>query len=127
MKRIFSSTLLIFGMMLSSCLGQPNPSLSPEKFSEKSKGEKVLLLDVRTPKEYNDGHLKGAVLINYLGNDFTQEVSKLDKSKPVYIYCRSGSRSSDAQGEMLKMGFTNVINLEGGIMAWEKAGLPIEK
>ena len=86
-----------------------------------------LVLDVRTPGEYSKGHIKNSMLIDYLDDSFAERVSKLDKNKTVYVYCHSGGRSSEAQQEMQKQGFRNVINLEGGITAWEKAGLPVEK
>ena len=128
MKYFLSLALLFCGTMLSFCDSQPaNISLEPKVFAEKLSGENVFLLDVRTPEEYNEGHLKGATLINYYDNNFSEEVSKLDKNKTVYVYCRSGKRSSEAQKKMLKKGFYSVINLDGGIIAWQKAELPVEK
>ena len=81
---------------------------------------------MRTPEEYNEGHLKGATLINYRDENFAEQVSKLDTSKTVYLYCRSGNRSSGAQEMMLKQHFKKVVNLKGGIVDWEKARLPLE-
>lgn len=85
------------------------------------------LLDVRSSEEYAEGHLRGAINIDVQEPDFQAEASsQLEKDKPVYVYCRSGRRSLLA-GEMLaKDGYT-VVDLDGGILGWEKAGLPIVK
>lgn len=101
--------------------------MQPKEFSQKCYSENTILLDVRTPEEYAEGHLKGATLINYLDQkNFNDQVAKLDKNKTVYVYCRSGGRSGYSQEIMLKQGFKSVINLDGGIDAWKKAGLPVE-
>ena len=87
----------------------------------------IQLIDVRTPGEYETGHLKNAVNININGDDFEQQLAKLDKTRPVMVYCRSGGRSSSAANKMEAMGFTEVYNMDGGIMQWRDAGKPVEK
>jgi len=77
------------------------------------------ILDVRTPKEYAEGHINGSVNINYFDKDFKDQVGKLDSSKPVYVYCHSGGRSSKAMSIMKGEGFTTVYNLTGGYSAWK--------
>ena len=80
---------------------------------------KVQLVDVRTKREYNAGHIKGAINIDFFDRlNFNQNFEKLDKNKPVYIYCQSGNRSQNAAKKLVKMGFTNVLDLRGGFMAW---------
>ena len=117
----------LFLVSLFSCNAQTGPALQPKEFSEKCYTENTILLDVRTPEEYAEGHLKGATLINYLDQkNFNDQITKLDKNKTVYVYCRSGGRSGYSQEIMLKQGFKSVINLDGGIDAWKKAGLPVE-
>lgn len=76
------------------------------------------LIDVRTPEEFKNGHLKGAVNLNYNDPDFASEINKLDKSKPAFVYCLSGGRSSSAAAEMRKAGFSQVLELKGGITQW---------
>ena len=125
-KYFFSIILIFLGLVTDSCNSQSLPSLPPDEFAEGLKKENVILLDVRTPDEYLESHLKGAVQIDYREDDFAEQVSELDTTKTVYVYCRSGSRSAGAQELMLKQNFRNVINLKGGILAWKKAGLPIE-
>ncbi len=99
--------------------------ISPEELD--SKIDNIQLIDVRTPKEYKEGHLKNAVNINYYDNDFLDEMSKLDKSKELYIYCHSGNRSGKAAKKLGKMGFTKVYDLEGGITNWNKKSLEVIK
>ncbi len=89
--------------------------------------KEVVLIDVRTPDEFNQGHLEGADLINFYGANFQDEVAKLDKEKEYVIYCRSGGRSGKAVNMMQQMGFKNVHNMSGGILAWNRANLKTVK
>jgi len=78
-----------------------------------------VILDVRTPEEYEEKHIPNSKLINVQEpQSFVDEVEKLDKSKSYYLYCRSGGRSATACNIMEQMGFTDVANLEGGITEW---------
>jgi len=83
-----------------------------------------ILLDVRTPDEFNEGHLSNAININFNDDNFNTEVSKLNKEKAIMIYCLSGGRSSSAASEMGKHGFNIIYNLKGGILAWRNANKP---
>ncbi len=98
--------------------------LEPQEF-QKILGE-ATLVDIRTPEEFAEGHLKGAVLINYKKRTFPDYINVIDKEKPVAIYCRSANRSGKAAYIMQNLGFKKVYDLAGGIKAWKKAGLPIE-
>ena len=90
--------------------------------------EKVQLLDVRTEEEWNEGHLEGAVRVDYTQKGFTEKVVKaVDPKKPVLVYCRSGNRSGKASKAMEKLGFSEIRDLKGGITAWEKAGKKVVK
>lgn len=87
--------------------------------------EGVQLVDVRTPEEYTEGHIKDAKNINVFDTDFIEKAMKsLDTSKPVAVYCRSGKRSADAAQKLSEKGFS-VTNLKGGILAWKAKPLPI--
>lgn len=80
----------------------------------------AFLLDVRTPEEMEEGFIPGAVNIDiYLGQEFLDEVGKLDKEKNYYVYCRSGNRSGQACAIMNSLGFANAYNLMGGFNEWE--------
>ncbi|MCZ8355176.1 MAG: rhodanese-like domain-containing protein [Cyclobacteriaceae bacterium] len=96
-------------------------------FEKLTKDKNVFLLDVRTPNEYKNGHLKGATLIDFYQSDFKQKLAKLDKQKTILVYCKSGGRSNNTGTILKEMGFKDVYDLQGGITAWEKAGKPIEK
>ena len=102
-------------------------TVSPDQFKQGLQQGNVQLVDVRSAEEYAEGHLEGAVNIDVQEPEFQAETSReLQKEKKVYVYCRSGRRSLLA-GEMLaKDGFT-VVDLDGGILAWIKAGLPVVK
>lgn len=88
--------------------------------------EKVIL-DVRTPSEFNSGHLAQALLMNVNDKNFTQQISTLPKDKPVYVYCAAGVRSNKAAKILRQQGFTHVFELSGGIQAWQAAGKPVIK
>lgn len=80
----------------------------------------VLLLDVRTPEEYKQGHLPGAKNIDFQSDDFQEKIDKLPKDQPVYLYCRSGNRSAKATSLIREMGFPHTYDMEGGFLKWEK-------
>jgi len=82
------------------------------------------VLDVRTPEEWAEGIINGAIKMNYYDKDFSKQLDKLDKTKPVYVYCKVGGRSGSAAKELEKKGFKLVYNLDGGIKAWDKEGYP---
>ncbi len=86
----------------------------------------LVILDVRTPREFDAGRIKGAINIDFWGPMFEESVSLLDK-KPVYlVYCTSGVRSGGAMKKMRKLGFTRIYNMNGGMFGWRAAGLPTE-
>lgn len=106
-----------------------NPSLetvSPEEFRNKlAEDSSAYLLDVRTPEEFSAGHLEGAHLLNWLDlQTFKRNVENLDKSKAIYVYCRSGRRSNEAGRYLVEKGY-KVVDMDGGILAWEEAGFPV--
>lgn len=84
------------------------------------------LIDVRTEGEYNSGFISNAKNINFNNPNFANEISKLDKNKPVYLYCLSGGRSGNALSMLQQQGFKEVYNLQGGIMAWKASNKKIE-
>lgn len=80
--------------------------------------EQVQLIDVRTPEEFKEGHIKGAENIDFLAEGFLPKFERFDKNKPLYIYCRSGNRSAKAAAKLSEMGFSQIIDLKGGYKAW---------
>jgi rhodanese-related sulfurtransferase len=92
--------------------------LSSEDFKAQSENKKVQLIDVRTPKEYKSGHIKGAKNIDFFSRKFNIDFGKLNRSKAVYVYCRSGSRSRQTSNKLAAMGFTEIYDLKGGILKY---------
>lgn len=93
--------------------------LSPAEFREKVTKSKVQLIDVRTPGEFQSGAIKGAKNANLFNqNQFKAVVEKFDKEKPIYLYCQSGNRTRSASSLLVKMGFTDIYDLRGGIMSY---------
>jgi len=100
-------------------------TVSTAEFSELIKDSTMQLLDVRTPNEYAEGHLAGALLVDVHDSNFLPQVQeKLSSERPVAVYCRSGRRSAQAARSMVKAGY-QVFNLRGGIMAWQGDGRPV--
>ncbi len=131
MKKLLSVIFLLTTITyLGSCQNAGpgvKENLSADQFEAKLKGADVQLIDVRTPGEYEEGHLKDAVNIDINSGDFEQKLAKLDKNKPVLVYCLSGGRSGSAAGILNGMGFKEVYNLNGGIMSWNNAGKPTQQ
>lgn len=101
--------------------------VKPTVFSEKMAEHKGQLVDVRTPMEYKQGYIKDAINIHLYDKDFEERVEQLDKTKPVYVYCKAGGRSAEAVAIMKEKGFTSIIELDGGMDAWTEAKKPVVK
>lgn len=87
----------------------------------------VVLLDVRSPEEFAQGHIAGATNLNYRAKDFVEKVAQLDKSKTYLVYCAIGGRSMGACEKMAKLDFSRLYNLDGGISRWQREGKKVEK
>lgn len=124
--------LLVFFLAITTiyCNAQQNKGVElvkPAEFAQKLNSGEGQLIDVRTPKEYKSGYIKGAVNMHLYDNDFEQRIDTLDKNKPVYVYCKVGGRSAEAVTIMKNKGFRHIIELDGGMDAWNEAKLPITK
>ncbi|MBT2557603.1 rhodanese-like domain-containing protein [Hymenobacter sp. ISL-91] len=95
-------------------------NLTPAEFSAALRQPGALLLDVHRPDEFASGHLPGALNIDVTSPDFGPRVAALDKSAPLYVYCRSGARSATAAGQLTKAGFAQVHNMLGGVLDWSE-------
>ena len=104
-----------------------NKKLIATDFKVKIDNNNLQLVDVRTPEEFNEGHIKNAGNIDFYESDFLTQMNKLDKTKPLYIYCRSGGRSGKAAIQLKEQGFTEVYDLQGGILDWGKNNFEIVK
>ena len=87
----------------------------------------LVVLDIRTPEEFNDVRLAGAINVDYYDADFDDQLDALDKNDPYVMYCRSGNRSSDAIKTMKELGFVEVYEIDGGIVNWYDSGFPVEQ
>ncbi|WP_299106518.1 rhodanese-like domain-containing protein [uncultured Tenacibaculum sp.] len=119
MKRII--VLVGLFLLMLSCISQDKQvkQVSVNNLQEVLSTNKAQLLDVRTPKEWEQGIIEGAIKINLFEENFEEEVlEKLTKEKPVYVYCRTGGRSSKASELLLKNGF-EVYNVAGGYNEWK--------
>jgi rhodanese-related sulfurtransferase len=108
-----------------SSSNEATKKVDPVEFSEVIAQPGVIILDVRTPEEFNAGHIENAININVADSNFSSEVSKLDKNATVAVYCRSANRSAVATKEMAELGFTDMYDMQGGIIDWEAAGGPV--
>lgn len=121
---IFLIAVIILGAACSDSQSQ-STNLSPTEFAERIKQlPSSAVVDVRTPEEYSKGHLQKSQNINWKGSEFDTQISQLDKSKPVFVYCLSGGRSAAAATKMRAQGFKEVYELDGGIIKWRAASLP---
>jgi len=122
MKNWIKIIAMVFTLFISGTTLAQTPGFHDVKvaeFEKLAKAGKGTILDVRTPKEYAEGHVNGSVNINYFDKDFKDQVGKLESTKPVYVYCHSGGRSSKAMNIMKSQGFTTIYNLTGGYAAWK--------
>lgn len=124
MKSILISFLSI---LLTASAGLAQTQLSTDDFQNKLNATKqAQLLDVRTPEEYKQGHLEKAENIDYKNAAFQEQVEKLDKNKPVFVYCLAGGRSAAAAKVLHEKGFTNVYDMQGGYLKWTSTGKLID-
>lgn len=100
-------------------------NLDAAGFQAKTQEAGVLVLDVRTRGEFNEGHIANAINIDVESDTFLNEIAQLDKSKTYAVYCRSGRRSADAVAKMSNEQFTSLFNLNGGILDWQSAGYSV--
>ena len=124
MKKVFA--LIASVLLLAGCSSSTGAiDLGVSEFSTKVAEAGVITLDVRTPIEFGEGHIEGARLIDFQSGNFENEIAALDKNATYAVYCRSGNRSGQAVKVMQEAGFTNVYNMNGGVIDWANAGLPL--
>lgn len=110
---------------LSNLFGPSVPTITASELNEKLKfGKHPLVLDVRQPEEFRTGHISGAKLIPL--NELQRRIKELPKGREIVCVCASGNRSTSAAKTLAKEGYT-VLNLSGGMTAWRKAKLPVQK
>ena len=144
MKSISITTLFVLSFLFFSCTPKAQTStpttkttqkkattntienLNPAAFQNAVKGGDIQLIDVRTEREFKQGHIKGAIFYDYYKRaTFMTNMNTLDKSKPVYIYCLTGSRSRSTAQKLKRAGFSKVYDLTGGVKNWYRSGLQL--
>jgi rhodanese-related sulfurtransferase len=127
MKKLSLLSLLLVMLVAVYSFTQQQPLLvSPINFQNQL-NENVVLIDVRTAEEFNNGHLENALNIDYYNANFIEDINRLNKEKKVMVYCKSGGRSAGAVTILKQNGFKNIVELDGGYIAWSKANLPTKK
>jgi phage shock protein E len=89
--------------------------------------KKVVVIDVRTPKEFSEGHIAGATNIDFRAEDFGKRIGQLDKNKAYLVHCAAGGRSTQSLATFKKQEIRSIYHLDGGFNGWKKEGLPVEK
>ena len=136
MKKYLKLSIIVFVTLIGVSCNNSKPSkkvtkngeiniVTPQEF--KNKLENNILVDVRTPKEFQQGHIEGAVNINLFDKTFLDQFTKFKKTDPIFIYCRSGNRTSSARKKLANIGFTKIYDLHGGITNWYKNNFKIVK
>ncbi len=103
------------------------PKEGYELIQKNKNNPNFVILDIRTPEEFESGYIEGAININYHSDTFVEDLDKLDKNKTYFVYCRTGRRSSDAADIMTKQGFKEIYRINGDIVKWKSEGLPVAK
>lgn len=122
--------LLTFVALVGACGGDTEAGVrvvSPETAADtlENPPEGLVVLDVRTPEEFEEVRIDGATMIDFYELDFADQIGDLDPDQPYLLYCRSGNRSGQTRALMEDLGFTNVIDIEGGILNWLEDGQPV--
>jgi len=123
----FAGFLVAFLLVAGACTsGTQKDALDPEEFKQKLEHKDAVLIDVRTPEEFGEGFIAGALLVNFEDTAFQNTILfTVPKDADVLLYCRSGNRSAQAKSLMLSLGYKSVAHLRGGLQAWTAAQLPL--
>jgi len=129
MNRYLVILLVVATVFSYSCKDKADNEIqivTAEEMQELTQLEDVQLVDIRTPEERKEGFIANSQNIDYLSPNFDEEIEKLDKSKPVIVYCKSGNRSAKCVAKMKDAGFVKIYDLDGGIAKWKYKGFEIK-
>lgn len=125
-KNLLAGMVICCGLTVPAAAQQPASvarDVSAEQFrTDIDQRQDEQLLDVRTPREWQSGVIGGAVLADITAAGFAEKADRLDRKRPVLVYCHSGGRSRRAMAMLQEMGFREIYNLTGGITAWRAKG-----
>ena len=139
MKHTAITCTLVFLMLISGFILPANSqqnkteivNVSPNqaaKLIDQKKGDSdFVILDIRTPGEYQAGHIPGAIMIDYYSNNYVDQINQLDKSKSYLVHCRSGNRSGRSMEMFRKLKFNKIYHMSSGIIGWNSEGLKLIK
>ncbi|MBP7738821.1 MAG: rhodanese-like domain-containing protein [Spirochaetes bacterium] len=105
---------------------QIGPNEASELIRSNAGNRNFVILDIRTPGEYREGHIANSVLLDYHSPDFREGLKALDRNRTYFVYCRSGNRTGRAVDIMKDLGFTRIYELRGGIRSWLSSGLTLQ-
>ena len=123
MRYLCTLIMLVLVQSLALAAGDVTTTEAARLVTKKS----TIVLDVRTPAEYADGHLRRARLMDFYAKDFWTQVATLPKDATIVVYCKSGRRSKDTETKLASMGYSHVVNMLGGFDAWKREQRPFEK
>ena len=125
---------IIFSIILSATFigckessAQQSRLVEPQEMIDLLSSKDAYLVDVRTSREFQMGYIENAINIDFSSPNFQAELDKLDSSKPIVVYCRSGRRSGIATNNLVKAGFTEIYDLKNGIISWQRQGQKLVK
>ena len=133
MIRKLSGLVLVLAVLVTACSSGTDTAtievVSPEQAAQviEDAPDGLVVLDIRTPEEFNEVRIAGATNVDYYATDFANQLDTLDKNDPYVMYCRSGNRTSDAVKTMKELGFTEVYEIDGGIVNWYESGYPVKE
>ena len=126
--------LVLIGFWFQTCSTDSNnllktisPKMASDLIAKHKNNTDFIILDVRTPQEFNNGHIEKAILLDFYSKTYTDGLKRLDKSKTYLIYCRSGNRSGKTLDLIKNMGFSQVYNMDQGIRGWLSMGFSVVK
>ncbi|MEY8847499.1 rhodanese-like domain-containing protein [Psychroserpens sp. XS_ASV72] len=129
MKHFRILTLMVITLLLFNCKDNNNSTvkvITPDEMQTLLELEEVQIVDVRTPEEYEHGFINNSQNIDFMSPTFDEDIAKLDKSKPVILYCKSGGRSAKCSEKLEEAGFVKIYDLEGGITQWQFEGREVK-
>ena len=126
--KALAALILVLGVVLAACSSGSAvlETVEPETAAETIASDpETIVLDIRTPAEYEEGIIEGAINIDFYAPDFAAQLAQLDPNASYVVYCRSGNRSGEAMATFADLEFQQVSEIGGGIVNWYQDGLPI--
>ncbi|MBT8260054.1 MAG: rhodanese-like domain-containing protein [Flavobacteriaceae bacterium] len=125
-KLLIISFLMVFVSSCEQKVYKEIQLVTPEEMKELMLLEDVQLIDVRSPREYEKGFIEGFQNIDYMSDTFSEDIEKLDKTRPVLLYCKTGRRTAKCAKKLVENGFVKIYDLKGGITQWKFKGFEIK-